>query len=269
MFMPLVPIETLFLVGEDRGIKMPFSFKAALSGWLRGGALLTGIGLLIGGIAEFAEGEPLLGAVLLVSAFISFGVFPLVGLIFGRCSDARKREILGMLGMDDSPSHVPSGHHAGGDGKSWGAMPYQQPQYGTPHQPQQPAGGFGQPQPYGGYGAPPAPGNYGAPQYPQQPQMQMQGYGAPPAQAGGYGGPPQPPQPQYNAYGAQPGYGAPPPMGGAGGYAEQRQQQLQQHQQQQHQYGGPQPQQQYGGPPPQPGEFGGPSIPHFGGPPRR
>src|SRR5689334_24782253 len=55
MFVPLIPIETLIRVDEDRGMKLPFSFKAALSGWMLAGAILAGLGFIASGIGEIAE----------------------------------------------------------------------------------------------------------------------------------------------------------------------------------------------------------------------
>jgi hypothetical protein len=243
MFVPLVPIETVFMVDEDRGMKVPFSFKAALSGWLRGGAILSGIASLIGGVVECAEGEPILGVALIVLGLVSFGMFPLWGLIFGRCGDARRVELLTMLGID--PNEM------GASQATPMQMPFnpaQGPQaaYGAPGGVPQPAGGFGQgagygaPNPYGGpapagYGAPPPAAAYGAPP--------AQHYGAPPAQA--YGAPPQNYGAPQGGYGAPPqaGYGAPNAYGGPQGQAPQQG------------YGGPQPQgpgapQGYGGPQP-------------------
>jgi len=113
MFVPLIPIETLFLVDEDRGIKLPFSFKAALSGWLRMGAILAGLAFIAGGIAEFGEGEPIFGAASIVCGLISIASFWVWGLIFGKCSPQRKAEIMGMMGLSPAdlghaPSHAPA-----------------------------------------------------------------------------------------------------------------------------------------------------------------
>ena len=235
MFVPLIPIETVFVVGENRGLKLPFSFKAALSGWLRAGAILTGLSMLGLCFTAFGNANVLGGIVFFVVALASFGCFPLIGLLLGRISDHRRAELMGMLGLrtegatHDNPMQMAFN---------------QQP--ATPQQPQpyagqqQPAGGFGQ-QAYGqqpGYGPPPG--------YGQQPQGyggQPQGYGAPPPQA--YG---QPPQPQ--------GYGQPQPQG----YGQQPQG----HGQQPQGYGGQQPQ-GYGQQPQGYGPQGGP--PGYG-PPR-
>lgn len=228
MFVPLIPIETVFLVSDDRGMKLPFSFKAALSGWLRGGALWTGIGALIAGIANFADHEVILGAVLLVVSALAFGAFPLTGLIFGGCSQARRVEILTMLGIDpreyggaadaptpmafNQPPQQPAGYPQP-QPAAYGQPAY--PQAGGYGQPPQPAGGFGQSAPppaypQGGYGAPQQQPSYGAQPYgAPQPQgygaPQPQGYGAPQQhQPQGYGAPQQP-----QGYGPQ-GYGPPP-----------------------------------------------------------
>jgi hypothetical protein len=228
MFVPLIPIETVFMLGDDRGVKLPFSMKAALCGWLRGGALLWAISSVIGGVAEIAEEEFIFGGVLLASAVVAAASFFLFGMLFGKCSDARKRELLDAVGID--PSEMGMGMQNMGTPAHAGMphagmpMPMPMPTYGAP-----PPGGFGQPQPYGApsppYGSPsqPPPQNYGAPPQPQ-------GYGAPPPQ--NYGAPPQPqgygapPQPQgYGAppqqgYGQQPpqGYGGPPGQGGPQGW---------------------------------------------------
>jgi hypothetical protein len=205
MFVPLVPIETMFMLPGDRGVKLPFSFKAAVSGWLRGGALLGAISSGIGVAALAAQGELIGAATCAVSCALSVGFFWLVGVIFGGVSAARRAEIMSHLGVRDD---------AGASPQTAYQVPqqpqYQQPQYGAPQgyngypqQPQQPAGGFGAPQQqYGapqGYGAPPP-----SPSYPQN-------YGAPPAAPSypqGYGAPP-PPQ----AYGQQPQHYSNPPPG--------------------------------------------------------
>ncbi|HVJ94104.1 MAG TPA: hypothetical protein VM580_30150 [Labilithrix sp.] len=235
MFVPLIPIETVFMVGEDRGVKVPFSFKAALSGWLRGGALVGGIASIIGGGVEIANGEPLYGASMIVGGALSFAAFYLVGLLFGRCSEARRAELMAALGMD-----VPAAAAAGpaADPMANGPMPYGPQAAGAPPAgPPPPAGGFGQQNPYGapqgygppqaGYGAPPAPQGFGPPPAhggPPGPQgfgpapAPQAGYGAPPAPQGfgpapaqqGFGGPPQANAPQGPA---PQNYGAPPPGG--------------------------------------------------------
>ncbi|MBX3188954.1 MAG: hypothetical protein KF819_18180 [Labilithrix sp.] len=230
MFVPLIPIETMFLLGDDRGVKLPFSMKAALCGWLRGGTLLWGISSLIGGVVEMAEGEILYGGVLVVGAVIAFVSFFLVGLLFGKCSDARKRELMSALGVD--PGDL--GMHAHAPAPA-GPMPMPYPHAGPP-----PAGGFGQPQPYGAppsFGPPQQQPGYGAPQ--QQP-----GFGAPPQAA--YGAPPSFGPPQQ-----QPGYG-PPPQAGYGAPAQPA-------------YGAP-PQPGYGAPPPAAPAYGAP--PGYGAPPQ-
>lgn len=208
MFVPLIPIETLFLVDEDRGMKLPFSFKAALSGWFRAGAIVAGLLFLAGGVAEFGEGEPLFGAMSVVCGVFSIASFWVWGLVFGKCSPQRKAEIMGMMGVspaDLQPSHAPA---------------YPQPA-AYPHQP----GAYPQPGAYGG----PQPGGYGAP--PPQPQMGYGGpapggYGAPPP-APGYGAPPAPPAGGFGAPSPY-GYGAPQPQGYGGPQPQG--------------YGGPQPQ---------------------------
>lgn len=195
MFAPLVPIETMFVLESDesRGMKVPFSFKAALSGWLRGGAILAGLGFVIGAIANFADGEILLGGASAIAGVLAWASFPVWGLIFGACSAQRKRELLGMLGVEDGPAS----QHAPPPQPQPYPQTYSQPPYPQPYSgPMPPAGGFGQPAPYGGYGGPVPPG-YGAPPPPQQ------GYGAPP--------PPQypsaPPQPMGPP--GPPGWGPP------------------------------------------------------------
>lgn len=202
MFVPLIPIETLFLVDEDRGMKLPFSFKAAMSGWLRAGAILAGLAFLAGGIAEIGEGEPLFGAMSIVCGVISIASFWVWGLILGKCSPQRKAEIMGMMGL--SPADL-------------GHAPVHQPPAG--HYPQ--PGAYPQPGVYGG----PQPGGYGAP----PPQPQMGGYGAPPPPPGGFGGPSPYGGQQPQAYGGpQPqGYGGPQPQGYGGPQPQG--------------YGGPQP----------------------------
>src|SRR4051812_13287718 len=86
MFVPLIPIETIFVVGDNRGLKLPFSFKAALCGWLRGGAIVTGLSMLGLSLAAFGNENILGGIVFLVVGLASFGCFPLIGLLFGRIS---------------------------------------------------------------------------------------------------------------------------------------------------------------------------------------
>lgn len=202
MFVPLIPIKTVFLVDEDRGMELPFSFKAALSGWLRGGAIVTGLGMLAGGVANFADDEPILGAVCIVLAILAFAAFPLVGLLFGRCSPARRAELMSMLGVH--PGGLDASAHAPAPAPAYAPAYAPAPaQYGQAPWQQQPAHGPGLPPPAGGFGQPPAygapPPAYGAQQGyggPQQP------YGAPQA----YGGPQQPyGGPQPPAYGP-PGY---------------------------------------------------------------
>lgn len=219
-FVPLVPIETLFLVDDDRGMKIPFSFKAALSGWLRAGAIFAGILFLLGGFAEFGEGEPLFGAMSIVCGVLAIASFWVWGFILGKCSPQRKAELMGMMGL--SPADLGPAH----------AGLYAQPNAGVYPQPgAYPAPAYPQPQ-VGGYGAP----GYGAP--PAPPQPAMGGYGAPPPPAGGFGAPSPYGASHPGGYGGpQPaGYGAPQP-GGYGGPQPQG-------------YGGPQPQ-GHGGPQPQ------------------
>lgn len=213
MFVPLIPIQTLFMVGDDRGVKLPFSFKAALSGWLRAGSILTGLGMLAGGVASFGDGEPLLGAACIVVAAIAFGAFPLFGMLFGKCGPERRAELMAMMGLhpNDHGMHAQPPPHAQPAGYGAPPPPAWQPPPQPPHAgPPPPAGGFGHPAPYGAtpnfgpaYGAPP-PG-YGAP-------PQAQGYGAPPPMYGA----PQAPQPPA-AYG-----GPQPPAWGPPGYDPHR-----------------------------------------------
>jgi hypothetical protein len=199
MFAPLVPIESVFVLESDesRGMKVPFSFKAAMSGWLRGGAILAGIGFLIGTIANFADGEIILGVASAVACVLAWASFPVWGMIFGSCSAERKRELMAMLGVDDpAVSHAPPAPQPYAQ-PPYPQQPYPQQPYPQQPYPQQPsappvfppyggppppAGGFGQPAPYGappqGYGAPPAPG-YGAPPGPSGPPQPMQPPGPP------------------------------------------------------------------------------------------
>lgn len=154
------------------------------------------------------------------------------------------------MGHDIAPgaSYCPHGHPIALDampfandqygGGGYGGQPPQQGGFGAP--PQQ--GGFGAPPQQGGFGAPPgqgygaqpgfpdpnAPGGFGQP--PQQgygqpyPDPNAQygggGFGAPPAQQGGFGGgqyaPPPPPQ---QGFGAPPGQG----FGSQGGFPAQQQ----------------------------------------------
>lgn len=157
MFVPLIPIQTLFLTGDDTGIKLPFSFKAAASGWLRAGAMLTGLGMLAGAVASFADGEPILGAAALVVALLGFGAFPL-GLIFGKCSPMRRAESMAMLGMSPEPMHAPMPAYPQQPyaPQPYPQAPYPHPAYAQPSYPQAhapalppPAGGFGAPPPFG------------------------------------------------------------------------------------------------------------------------
>jgi hypothetical protein len=213
MFIPLVPIETLFVDDGDHGIKLPFSFKAAASGWLRGGAILTGLGLLAGAVAGFADGEPLLGGVSFVVAVLAFAAFPLFGMLFGNCSPLRRTEIMSLLGMPvqmpayDAMAAMPGMPAYGGAGYAPGYGHGQAPPQPHPHghwpQPQHPglpppAGGFGQPP---AYGAPPAayghaPPAYGAPQHygPPQPHAAPPAFGPPP----GFGPPGYDPSRRHN-----------------------------------------------------------------------
>ncbi len=212
MFVPLVPIQTVFLVGDDRGINLPFSFKAAMSGWVRGGSIVTGLGMLAAGVGNFADDEPLLGAVCVVLALLAFAAFPLSGMLFGRCSPARRAEIMALMGLQPSdhgahahPHAHPQPQVAGYGQGQWQPAP-PAPAYGGP---QPPAGGFGQPP---AYGAPPP--NFG-PTYgaPAQP------YGVAP----GYGGPQPHGQAAPQGYGAPQPYGGPPPPGyGPPGYDPNR-----------------------------------------------
>ena len=224
MFVPLLPIETVLVVGENRGLKLPFSFKAALSGWLRGGAILTGLAMLALCFAAFGNGNALGGVVFLVVAAASFGSFPLVGLLFGRCSDMRRAELMGMLGMrTEGASHETPMQMSFAQQQQQPAMP---PQHGYGAPP--PAGGFGGQPGYGaGYGGPP-PG-YGQPQQPHahgQPHpyahgQPQQAYGHAPQQVYGHapqqvhGHAPQqapgqqPPQQGWAPQGGPPGYGPP------------------------------------------------------------
>lgn len=211
MFVPLIPIETLFLVDEDRGIKLPFSFKAAMSGWLRMGAWLAGLAFIAGGIGEFGEGEPVFGAMSIFFGLLSIASFWVWGMILGKCSPQRKAEIMGMMGLspaDLGPQHAQPAYPQPAYPQP-GAYPqhggYPQPGgYGAPQPspyggPQPAMGGYGAPPQQGGYGAPPPAGGFGAPSPYGGGQPQAQGYGGPQPQ--GYGGP----QPQ--------GYGGPQPQG--------------------------------------------------------
>lgn len=206
MFVPLIPVETLFIVGDDRGMKLPFSFKAALSGWLRAGAILTGLGMIAGGIGAFADEEILLGIVCCVVGLISWAAFPLIGMLFGKCSRARRQELMSMMGLQDE--HAAPSQHQPQQGPQPGygqpAMGYGQGQQGPYSQPYPPPPMPYGPPPAGGFGQPAA---YGAP---------SQGYGPsgmPPQHAGGYGAPPQQAYGAQQPYGGQApqGYGAPPP----------------------------------------------------------
>ncbi len=209
MFVPIVPFESVFLLdsndGETRGMTVPFSFKAALSGWIRGGAILGTIASTLGALASFVDGEILVGVVAVFCALFSVFMFFAAGWLLGRCSQARRAELLAKLGIDAAT------HEHGG------TTPF------TPHH-APPAGGYGA-QP--GYGAHASYG-YGAP---QQPAPSPYGYGAqqPSAAPHGYGTPAQQPDAGMQpGYGAQQGYGPPPgqapiagppftPYGGGGG----------------------------------------------------
>src|SRR5207253_4994932 len=128
--------------------------KAAMSGWLRAGAILAGLAFIAGGIGEFGEGEPIFGAMSVFFGLLSIASFWVWGLILGKCSPQRKAEIMGMMGL--SPADLGPQH----------AQPaYPQPAYPQP-------GAYPQAQQHGGYGAPqpspyggPQPGGYGAPGY--------------------------------------------------------------------------------------------------------
>jgi hypothetical protein len=202
MFIPLFPIETALLMEEDEdsGVKVPFSFKAALSGWLRGGSIVAGLASLAACAMAFSNANILGGVVFIVTALASFAGFPLVGWLFGRCSDQRKAELMAHCGM------VPEG------AAPQHAMPMdfnQQPQHAPQPMPmgaQPPAGGYGAPQQLPHYGAPMQQPQYGAP--PQQAYARQQPYGAPPQPMPHYGAPMQ--QPQYGAPPQQQPYGAPP-----------------------------------------------------------
>jgi hypothetical protein len=188
MFVPLVPIETIFMTDDGRGAKLPFSFKAAASGWLRGGALVTGIACVFAALANFSGGDLITGAATAVVAALSLASFPFWGLVFGRCSEQRRSELLAMLGGPGyaQPAPAPAPANAWGPQPGWGPQPVPQNGWGppVPNGPMQPAGGFGQPVGYG-YGAPMAAQGYAPPQGPPQGPGPMPGYGAPP-----YGGPP-------------------------------------------------------------------------------
>ena len=170
MFVPLVPIETVFVLPDGRGMKIPFSFKAAASGWLRGGALFTGIACLLAALASFSSGDVLVGLACAITGGLSLGAFPLWGWIFGMCSTARRDELLRMLGVPApaavpvpaGPAYAPTVPAPFAPMPSYGAP---MPGYGAPPPgPPQPAGGFGQPNMYGPpqpYGAHPP--SYGGP----------------------------------------------------------------------------------------------------------
>jgi hypothetical protein len=209
MFVPLVPLETVFLLDDDRGMKLPFSFKAAVSGWFRGGSLFSGIAGVLAGIANVAEGQPLLGAVLIGFGLFAFAMFPVWGWIFGHCSAGRRAELMAMLGIQEDAG--------GANAASPHPMHFAHAPQPVPAGPPPPPGGFGHPAPYGAqpnygpYGAPPP--NYGAP--PPNYGAPPPNYGAPPPN---YGAPP----PNYGAappnYGAAPpNYGGPPPNWGPSG----------------------------------------------------
>src|SRR5690606_36756831 len=106
MFVPLIPFETVFVLDDDRGVKVPFSFKAALSGWLRGWSIMGGIGLVVGGVAAFAERLPLVGVACFVCALLSFAAFPVFGKVFPGCSEARRAELLQLIGYAPAPAHA-------------------------------------------------------------------------------------------------------------------------------------------------------------------
>jgi hypothetical protein len=178
MLVPLVPIETLFVLPDGRGMKLPFSFKAAASGWLRGGALITGTGCLVAALANLASGELLLGIVCGVVGGLSLGAFPFWGWIFGMCSAARRDELLRMLGVPVPAAAPPLPGPAYAPTVPAPFVPMPGYGYGTPSGPMQPAGGFGQPNMYG---PPPGMGPMGptanpAPPYGAHPQS----YGSPP-----------------------------------------------------------------------------------------
>jgi hypothetical protein len=206
MFCPLVPIETVFLLEHDgdetRGVKVPFSFKAALSGWVRGGAVLGAIASAVGAIVSFSGHDALGGAIELGGVGFSVGLFFAVGALFGRCSASRRAELLGAVGLEPaSPA---------GPGAPMPGIPMQGPMQGMPMPAGlAPYGAAGTVQPAGGFGAPAHAPGYGAP---------AAGYGAPPGGYGppaGYGGPPAGYGPPPQGHGAPPvgygGYGAAPP----------------------------------------------------------
>jgi hypothetical protein len=177
----------MFMIDDDRGVPLSFSIKAALSGWLRAGSILAGLGLLANSIHAFIDGHALFGVATVGAAIVAFGAFPMLGLLFGKCSPQRRSELMLMMGVQpDVPAPQPQPYaHAHAPGPGYGA-PWQQP--AQPPGPPPPAGGFGQPAPYG---APPRP--YGAPQQP---------YGAPPPQQP-YGAPPMQPYPGQPYHGPQ------------------------------------------------------------------
>lgn len=107
MFVPILPSETVFLTEDDLEMKLPFSFKAAISGWMRGGAILIGLVLLTAGIANFTNGESLIGLGSMVFAILAFASFPLLGVLFGRCSEARIAELRSKLIEANSTAAIP------------------------------------------------------------------------------------------------------------------------------------------------------------------
>ena len=200
MFVPLIPIETILVVGENRGLKLPFSFKAALSGWLRAGAIVSGLSMLALAATAGGNGNALGAIVFFVVAIASFGSFPLIGMLFGRCSDLRRAELMGMLGMrTEGASH---------ESPMQMSFAQQPPQQAMP-----PQHAYGAPPPAGGFGGQPG---YGTPQpgYPQPQPQQAYGYGQQPQQGYGQQQPQQgygqqPPHQGWAPQGAPPGYGPP------------------------------------------------------------
>ncbi len=115
-WIPLIPIGTFFVLGEDedgyRGVDLPFSFKGAICTWIRTFAfwsgLLTFISLSMSclGVATLASAGAFEPAALLsvagsccwlpITLVLWFGT----GWLFGTASISRRAQIFDALGME-------------------------------------------------------------------------------------------------------------------------------------------------------------------------
>lgn len=165
-YIPLIPMGSYLCFGEDeneRGAKIPFSFKSMLMAWVRGGLVIAMIAAIIAAVLSGTEGD----TGLLITNIV-FGVGALIALIasyrvgfIALATPDRARYLGSYIGMSDDDLNTICSQISGMGGDAGGYSPQaaRAAQYGEHQNPyQSPA-----PNQYPGQYAPPAPAPFDQP----------------------------------------------------------------------------------------------------------